>query len=57
MADILPFRKPAARPKGLCQHGFHKWKPVNSRPFDVKTGKLVTCLRCERCGEEKVTAS
>ena len=49
--------KPAAKARGMCQHGFHKWKPVNAQPFDVKTGKLVTRLCCERCGEEKVTAT
>jgi hypothetical protein len=31
----------------------HKWKVVTEKKFDVKRGKLVTLLRCERCGEEQ----
>lgn len=58
MADILPFRRSSGRKKvpGMCQHGFHKWKVVTEKKFDVKQGKLVTHLRCERCGEEQVRA-
>jgi hypothetical protein len=54
MADILPFKKPKAsekhQGKTLCRSGFHKWKVAKEKPFDVKTGKLVTLYRCERCG-------
>lgn len=60
MADILPFKrpKPADKHKGktLCRSGFHKWKVVTSKKFDVKQGKLVTVSRCQRCGQEKVEA-
>jgi len=33
--------------------GFHKWKVMAERKFDVRQGKLVTLLRCERCGKEQ----
>jgi len=58
VADILPFKRPktADKHKGktLCRSGFHKWKVVTSKQFDVKQGRLVTTSRCERCGEEKI---
>ena len=57
MAKIVKFERPSLRSlaegKTLCKSGFHKWKVVTERKFDVKSGKLVTQLRCERCGEEK----
>ena len=58
MADILPFKRPQKKKprKGLCQHGFHKWEIVTDKQFDVKQGKLVTVLRCARCGKQKVEA-
>lgn len=40
----------------LCREGFHKWQPVKTTGFDVKQGKLVTLLRCARCGAEKTEA-
>ncbi len=56
MGDIVDFRRPkrAKKHQGntLCRRGFHKWVVVN-KPFDLKQGKLVTCYRCERCGQEK----
>jgi hypothetical protein len=56
MGDIIKFKKPSlqkkAEGKTLCKSGFHKWKTVSERKFDVKRGKLVTLLRCERCGKE-----
>jgi hypothetical protein len=56
MADILPFKRPEKKTpkKGLCQHGFHRWQVCKEKQFDVKQGRLVTVLRCERCGIEKV---
>lgn len=62
MAIILPFKKPVsgsatrrkATPKGLCQHGHHKWKIWQDKQFDVRVGKLVTVYRCQRCGKQKV---
>jgi hypothetical protein len=57
MGEIVKFRKPGLKEKAegrtLCKSGFHKWKVVSERKFDVKQGKLVTLLRCERCGQEK----
>jgi hypothetical protein len=55
MSNVLPFQKPV-KAKGLCQHGFHKWKIWQDKQFDVQQGKLVTVFRCERCGEQKVKA-
>ena len=60
MADILAFKKKKLsekhKGKTLCKNGFHKWKVINERRFDVKQGKLVTVYVCERCGKQKVTA-
>ncbi len=57
MADVIKFPKPERKTKAegktLCRHGFHKWKVVGERRFDVKRGKLVTLSRCERCGQER----
>lgn len=57
MSKILEFRKPSPKAKNkgktLCLHDFHKWKVVTKTQFDVKQGKLVSVLRCERCGKEK----
>ena len=60
MADILTFKKKTAaekhRGKALCRSGFHKWKILTERKFDVKQGKLVTVYQCKRCGQQKNTA-
>ena len=57
MGKIVKFERRSLRElaegKTLCKSGFHKWKIITERKFDVKSGKLVTLLRCERCGEEK----
>lgn len=57
MGEIVKFRKPSLREKAdgktLCKSGFHRWKIVTERKFDVQRGKLVTLRRCERCGKEK----
>jgi len=57
MGEIVRFKQPSARKKAegktLCKSGFHKWRVVSERQFDVKQGKLVTLLRCARCGVEK----
>lgn len=57
MGEVVQFRKPPLRKKAegktLCRSGFHKWKVVTEKKFDVKRGKLVTLLRCERCGKEQ----
>ncbi|WNZ55325.1 hypothetical protein QT397_21045 [Microbulbifer sp. MKSA007] len=58
MGDVIPFKRKTAwqKHKGstLCREGFHKWKVVTERKFDVKQGKLVTEYRCERCGKKKI---
>jgi hypothetical protein len=55
--NIVKFRKPdlktKAEGKTLCGRGFHRWKAVKERRFDVKRGQLVTLRRCERCGTER----
>ena len=57
MGQIIKFKKPSLREKAegktLCKSGFHKWKVVTARKFDVKQGKLVTLLHCQRCGKEQ----
>ena len=57
MGEIVKFRKPdlktKAEGKTLCRRGFHRWKVVTERKFDVKRGQLVTLLRCERCDTER----
>ncbi len=57
MGEIVKFRRPnpktKAEGKTLCKSGFHKWRIVTERKFDVKRGKLVTLSRCERCGKER----
>lgn len=59
MGEVLPFRKPSrqkkAEGKTLCKSGFHKWRVVTARRFDVKQGRLVTVRRCERCGLERTS--
>lgn len=60
MGEIVRFKKPSAqerhRGKSLCKSGFHKWEVAKERPFDVKTGNLVTLYRCRRCGATKTEA-
>ena len=46
-------RQARAKGKTLCGHGFHKWKLVTAKRFDVRQGKLVTVERCTRCSEER----
>jgi hypothetical protein len=57
MGEIIKFKKPSLKEKAegktLCKSGFHRWKVVTERKFDVKQGKLVTRRRCERCGKEQ----
>lgn len=60
MSNVLPFKRPKAsekhKGKSLCREGFHKWKIVKEKQFDVKQGKLVTLYTCERCGVQKSAA-
>lgn len=58
MGDVVEFKKinlgEKHKGKSLCRSGFHKWQVVKERQFDVKEGKLVTLLRCKRCGKTKI---
>ena len=58
MAEILPFKKRKLseinKGRSLCREGFHKWRVVKERIFDVKQGRLVTEYRCSRCGKAKI---
>lgn len=58
MGEVIPFRRPTAkqkhRGKTLCLNNLHRWKIVTNKKFDVKLGRLVTVLKCERCGKEKM---
>lgn len=60
MADIIKFKKPKLKDKHkgktLCRHGFHKWVVCKQKPFDVKTGRLVSMYECSRCGATKTEA-
>jgi len=62
VADILPFKNRQQRAneraegRTLCRSGFHRWRVSGATRFDVRQGRLVTLERCERCGEERVTA-
>ena len=55
MGDVIKFKKPGPKEKHqgktLCRSGFHKWEVIKERQFDVKQGKLVTLLKCQRCGK------
>jgi hypothetical protein len=57
MSNVLPFKRPSLKEKHkgktLCKNGFHKWEVLNNSRFDVKKGRLVTTLKCARCGEIK----
>ena len=60
MGEVIQFKRPSPgekhRGKTLCKSGFHKWSADRATRFDVKLGKLVTRLVCERCGTTKVEA-
>lgn len=60
MGDVVKFKKippgQKHRGKGLCQQAFHKWEIAGETRFDVKQGKLVTLMRCARCGITQMEA-
>lgn len=60
MAEIIPFKRPSLQEKHrgntLCKSGFHKWVAEKQRPFDMKSGKLITLYRCSRCGATRTEA-
>ena len=60
MGELIPFKRPtvAEKHKGktLCQSGFHKWKILKEKQFDVKQGKLITVYQCIRCAKIKTAA-
>jgi hypothetical protein len=57
MSQIVKFRKPSLREKAegktLCRSGFHKWRVMADRTFDVRRGRLITLMRYARCGKEQ----
>jgi len=59
MGDVIRFKKPSLKEKAkavtLCRHGHHKWAVDPKKQFDVKSGKLVTLWRCQRCEATKTT--
>ena len=60
MGQVIKFKPPSLKEKAegktLCKSGFHKWKVITERKFDVMQGKLVTLRRCARCGKESTKA-
>ncbi|OOG22340.1 hypothetical protein B1C78_15165 [Thioalkalivibrio denitrificans] len=58
MGDVVRFKRPKPsekhRGKTLCRSNFHKWEVIKDNQFDVKQGRLVTVLRCTRCGEMRI---
>lgn len=54
MGEVIPLRPKKPPPsKTLCMQGHHQWKACKERRFDTRAGKLLTLLRCARCGKEK----
>ena len=54
MGDVIEFRRPKANPRSaLCREGLHKWVVAQERPFDVRSGKLITTYKCVHCGRIK----
>lgn len=55
VVNLSQYRRAKNR-RGMCAHGFHKWKVWQDKQFDTQRGKLVTVYRCHRCDAEKVLA-
>ena len=56
--NVVPLRRRQRRRKKsegdtLCRAGRHRWEVVAESKFDVRQGRLVTLLRCSRCGHER----
>lgn len=56
--NVVPLRRRQRRRKKsegdtLCRAGRHRWEVVTESKFDVRQGRLVTLLRCSRCGHER----
>lgn len=56
--NVLPLQRRRRRKRKsegdtLCRAGRHKWEVVTDSRFDVKQGRLVTVMRCRRCGQER----
>lgn len=61
MAEVVSFKRRERRRRRsegdtLCRAGRHKWEVVTESRFDVDAGRLVTLLRCRRCGRERTEA-
>ncbi len=46
-------RKSQAAGNTLCKRGHHKWVLDKGKPFDVRSGKLMSASYCSRCGKRK----
>lgn len=61
MGEVIKFKRPPEKKhdgaRALCASGFHKWKALPERRFDVRQGKLITAERCERCGKIRTRLS
>ncbi|SEP09792.1 hypothetical protein [Aquisalimonas asiatica] len=58
MADVIPLQRRQRRQRKregdtLCRAGRHRWEVVTESRFDVREGRLMTVLRCSRCGRER----
>lgn len=58
MADVIPLQRRQRRQRKregdtLCRAERHRWEVVTESRFDVRQGRLVTVLRCSRCGRER----
>ncbi len=56
--NVVPLRRRQRQQKKregdtLCRAGRHRWQVVTESQFDVRKGRLVTRLRCTRCGRER----
>ncbi|MBR15242.1 MAG: hypothetical protein CMQ25_03200 [Gammaproteobacteria bacterium] len=49
--------KNRAKAKTLCRSGFHKWIYDQKKQFDVKSGKLISIQKCQRCGTSRTVSS
>ena len=59
--NVVPLQRKRRRQRKsegdtLCRAGRHKWRVVTDSEFDVRAGRLVTRLRCQRCGRERTEA-
>ena len=46
----------SAKMRLMCNEGRHKWRIVNEKQFDTRSGMLVTVYQCEYCEKQHVKA-